>query len=343
MPKITLADIEKKYKVSDYNELVNKVNFLISKGKLRPVKADGINGKTPALYVSYREIEESKDYSKLEEELKFRILPPIKTDYYLSHLAQYEKERREVLQLNDFFSCHSGDTHLSLVSANERSFEIWQREKFLLQGGGRTLLKHCGIKKEALCLYETSEPLAYYTRSRRVPQNILILENKDPFYGMRRYISTCGNNEILGMEFDTLIYGAGKGILRSFMDYRMAVEPYMTDSKNRLFYFGDLDHEGIGIYEGLAEKFLKDAKIELFVPAYLAMIKKAERMAEGRDLVGFLPLSKEGQVQKMTGTFESFFDRDTMGKISYILENGRYIPQEILNEGDYSAFAKQEH
>ena len=122
---------------------------------------------------------------------------------------------------------------------NERSFEIWHREKFL---------------------------------DREQGKNILILENKDPFFSMRNYLLN-GHTEIFGAEIGTLIYGAGKGIIRSFQDFDLCAEPYMKHPENTIYYFGDLDYEGIGIYENLAEKFRSRWKIIPFVPAYQAMLE----------------------------------------------------------------------
>lgn len=48
----------------------------------------------------------------------------------------------------------------------------------------------------------------------------------------------------------------------------------MKHPKNTIYYFGDLDYEGIGIYENLAEKFRSRWKILPFVPAYQAMLGK---------------------------------------------------------------------
>ena len=82
-------------------------------------------------------------------------------------------------------------------------------------------------------IYETTEPLAYYSRTRNIPQNLLILENKDTFFSMRRHLLE-GNEEILGIKIDTLIYGAGKGIFRSFEDFDLCVEPYMQAEGNQI-------------------------------------------------------------------------------------------------------------
>ena len=41
----------------------------------------------------------------------------------------------------------------------------------------------------------------------------------------------------------TEIFGAGKGIIRSFQDFDLCAEPYMKHPKNTIYYFGDLDYE----------------------------------------------------------------------------------------------------
>ena len=44
---------------------------------------------------------------------------------------------------------------------------------------------------------------------------------------MRNYLLN-GHTEIFGAEIGTLIYGAGKGIIRSFQDFDLCEEPYMN-------------------------------------------------------------------------------------------------------------------
>ena len=42
----------------------------------------------------------------------------------------------------------------------------------------------------------------------------------------------------------------------------------MQAEGNQIFYFGDLDYEGIGIYENLAELFNEEWKIIPFMAGY---------------------------------------------------------------------------
>lgn len=311
-----------------YGQQYEYITGLIESGKIKPLKASKTNGKKPALYREYWLLEPKKDYSVYEEELKYRLHSLISIDYYLSHPDTYERERQWVLRLSDYLK-HNREKLEYEVSVNERSFEIWSREKFLAKELGKSVLKHCGLEEGFLNIYSTSEPLAYYSHTRKTPQNLLILENKDTFYSMRRYLLE-GNDEIFGMRVGTLIYGAGKGILKRFRDFSICVEPYMTNSENGIYYFGDLDYEGIGIYEHLSGLFQKDWKILPFVSAYGRMLKKAKE--NGMDK---LPETKEQQNRNISGEFFGYFPEKLVKEMKTVIESGRYIPQEILNISDF--------
>ena len=323
MKRISLKELQKS--LSDYKEQYEYVMDLIEKGRIKPVKASGMNGKSPALYLEYWLVEEVKDYTQLKEELLYRMVPEISIDYYMSHLAMYEQDRQWVLLLNEFLKKHKQNL-LCKKSLNERSFEIWKREKFLSKEQGKKILKRCRIDMDVLNVYETTEPLAYYSHTRQTPQNILIVENKDTFYSMRKYLLE-GNDTVLGMPAGTLIYGAGKGIFKSFQDFEFCVEPYMTEKGNEIYYFGDLDYEGIGIYENFASVFCGEWEIKPFVEGYEAMIDKAE-------VIGQLPDTKTGQNKRIRELFFSYFSKEMVEKMTRILEAGQYIPQEILTITD---------
>lgn len=309
-----------------YENQYRYVMNLLEQGKIRPVLASGTNGKKPALYREYWMAEEKKDYSELEEELKYQIVPLISVDYYLKHPDLYEQDRSWVLLLNHYLKTER-DKLKHQESVNERSFEIWNREKFLSREQGKKILKRCGLGENDLNMYGTTEPLAYYSHTRSTPQNLLILENKDTFYSMRRHLLE-GNERILGVDIGTLIYGAGKAVMKSFRDFDLCVEPYMKADGNKIYYFGDLDYEGIGIYESLAGMFESRWRIFPFFPGYEAMLKKAERITG-------LPDTKEQQNRKNCGLFFSCFTEYQIQNMEKILKSGKYIPQEILNIADF--------
>lgn len=393
MKKISLEELQKESRTESYPEQYRYICGLIEQQRITPVKSSPRNGKKPALHTSYWLAEEKPDYGEELEELQFRTVPAIRTDYYLNHPEVYREERKWVRLLNRFFleQGEAGSRNLPYVSLNERSFRIWGREKFLQREQGRKILAHCGIGLEELRVYRTTEPLAYYSRTRRVPQTILILENKDTFYTMRRWLmgegsgmAAFGNkaggldfadkapakagravetgadepdraggageaaqgntgeppfHRIFGSEISTVIYGAGKGILRSSQDFRFCVEPHINHPENEVLYFGDLDYEGIGIYERLAALFSTGEEtagragrheIKPFIRAYEKMMDKAR--GYGKD---FLPDMSGNQNRNLSGLFFRYFSHDTKEAMIQLLEAGKYIPQEIVAITDF--------
>ncbi|MCI8495760.1 MAG: hypothetical protein HFI74_08790 [Lachnospiraceae bacterium] len=327
MKRISLETLMSRHPDYVYTQQYDYVMCLLKKGKLKPVKSAGTNGRTPALCLSYWvQEEEDKSQKELEEELQFQLVPRISIAYYLSHLREYQKDRPWVRMLNEYLK-----SNLELLkhpeSVNERSFEIWKREKFLTREQGAKILKRCGMEPIDLNTYETAEPLAYYSHTRQVPQNILILENKDTFFSMRRYLLD-GNIKIFGIEIGTLIYGGGKRIVKSFQDFDSSAEPYMQSEKNNILYFGDLDYEGIGIYESLIQQCQGIRKPVPFQEAYERMLRKAASVKE-------LPKTKEQQNRNLAGIFFSHFSSDIVVQMQKVLEKNQYIPQEILNLLDF--------
>ncbi len=324
--KLSLEDIIREKPDLEYNELYRYILGELEKGKLSPVAASGLNGKKPALYNCYWRQEKEKNYDKVFEELLYKLNPSLNIDYYLKHPESYKRDFEMIGRISDYLTSKRGRLKYA-ETVNERSFEIFFREKYMGLEGGEKLLKRLGLSHDKLNCYRASEPMAYYSHHKKSPQNILIIENKDTFYSMRRYL-TEGHNEIMGLSIGTLIYGSGKQIHKSFEDYVNVVEPYFGDRSNRVFYFGDLDYEGIGIYERLAENY-RPADILLFVRAYEKMLNKAEAM--GFDL---LPLTKEGQNRNIGNLFMGQFSEKYQEKFKVILESEKYIPQEIINAGD---------
>ena len=161
---------------AEYSEKYAYIMELVESGRIKPVLASKKNGKKPALYREYWELEEEQDYSALKQELLFNLASQINITYYQHNLETYNKERKDVLPLSSFLQ-NSATLLAKQVSYNERSFQIWQREKFLLQGAGKKILSHCGLELAELNCYSTAEPFAYFTSTRAVPQKLLIIEN----------------------------------------------------------------------------------------------------------------------------------------------------------------------
>ncbi len=313
--KVQLTEIILQHSKLDYLQLYQYILSEIEKGRLKPIKASKLNGKKPALYNAYWRLEEEVDYSDIIEEMTYQISPLLDMSSYKTKPEKYLSDREKIQSLSNYL-VKKKECLKILETMNERSFEIFHKEKFLDREGGLELLKRLGFSAEKLNFYQTAEPMSYYSHQKQTPQNFLIIENKDTF----------------GLEIGTLIYGGGKGIYKSFEDYINSVEPYFHDSKNTVFYFGDLDYEGILIYENLAKRYQALVEIKLFTTAYIKMLEKRKKMQ--LDLYD-LPKTKEGQNQKIGTYFLQEFSEEMQKEIKTILQKERYIPQEILNGNDY--------
>ena len=102
----------------------------------------------------------------------------------------------------------------------------------------------------------------------------------------------------------------------------------MLHEDNEFYYFGDLDYEGIGIYENLATCFKEQTEIKPFVSAYELMLTKGKTITK-------LPTTKEGQNRQLEGFFFNYFEGITQDDMCELLEQNLYIPQEILTILDY--------
>ncbi|MCB2356724.1 Wadjet anti-phage system protein JetD domain-containing protein [Clostridium estertheticum] len=325
--RIDIDELQQYLNIIDYIKLTEVVTALISDEIIMPIKSSKLNGKQPSLYNRYSIIDEKEDLSEYTHELSYGINIYLDKTYYIKNIDRYKDDRKFILSLSNFLD-ESINLLNTQVSANERSFQIWQREKFLNREGGKRILKNLNLSIEFLNIYDTTEPLSYYSYSKNSPQKILILENKDTFYSMRKHLIK-GSNVILGEEISTLIYGGGKNIYRTFEDFEVCAEPYLINKRNEILYLGDLDYEGIIIYEGLYKIFKDAFNIKPFIKGYTSMIDKFTN----RNII--LPNTKDGQNRNIGHVFTIEFNDVYRSIIMNILTSNKYIPQEILNISDF--------
>jgi hypothetical protein len=309
-----------------YHTLVETMDAFVQKGIITPVKSSGLNGLQPPLYQKYS-ISAKNDIPP--EEIRQKLLtwyyPQINTAYYLTHYQHYLEDETYLNQLDNFLKYHKNFASWSMITANERSFQIFQDEKWLLSTQGHLFCQRTGLSLTALRCYPTYEPFFYYPVGLPIGTdeiNILIVENKDTFFSLKGLFQK-GINTWADCTFSLLIYGEGRKIQKSFSFYEELSEyrPY----KANFYYFGDLDPEGILIWYDLGKQY--EHIIKPFTIFYEALYDRYGKNAP------FLKDKKNGQKYSIEAirSFLSFFEQSYRAGILELLDAKKYLPQEGLN------------
>ena len=313
----TVSELLKSY--ATYQEGAKAIQEKVATRQLIPIKRSKTNGKVPPLFNEYRKPpspkeEESRDWKEFLDSFPVAFDP----SFYAKHQAQLKKDAWIIQKLMEYLET---DPDLSLkISENERSFEIWQQEKLLTQSGSR-VIANLGLPKHFLNTYKTHEPICFFSATNR-PGFLLIMENLDPFIACRQWLE---DNQQDGV----VVYGAGKKIVRNLEDLQTTSIAFLKQSLPHLFYLGDLDWEGIAIYDFLCQHY-PTLSIPLLVEGYRLMLQKARLYWDQ------LPRMKEGQESQEESFFFTLFEEQEAQEMKMLLSSGRYIPQEILIAPDYA-------
>jgi hypothetical protein len=256
-------------------------------------------------------------------ELTTGLFHKLDINYYMQHVQEYKKHRPYILRISNLISNGPAE----ILTANERAFELFGDEKALTSPDkaafdGSRVLKNLGLTLEDIGTETISEPFVYTksngfdTRDISLVRSILIVENKDTYWTLKNAVLQSDLDYI-----DMIIFGKGKAIFSTFK-YIEEVGGRLNDS---YFYFGDLDSEGIEIFNFIRKKY---AEYEI-VPAvtyYEYMINKVG--VENAKTI------RTRQKVRNCSPFIDYFS-DVMGhNIKTIVENNLYIPQEAINRTD---------
>lgn len=305
---------------TDYLEAAAKIKKMVEEGKIEPVKRSKTNGKRPPLYNRYRILEDKPDVSRIRDEILLSFPAGFKAGFYIDHPAQYEKDKTIIEAIIQAVDKGISDEEISL---NERSFDLFADEK-LLQSSGMRVLNNLGKTITDLHCVETVEPAAFYAGSTQPGQTVLFCENLDSYRSLQSLLER--KERVLGVHIDSIVYGAGHRIERSISDLESGVQSFLLQPENTLLYWGDLDYEGLRIFQSL-ELRLKPHKLQMFLPAYQAMLEK------GRNL-DRLPKCRKDQKAASLEILTKQMPGVLACQAAEILEDGYYLPQEILTRAD---------
>lgn len=291
-----------------YQEFAQYILDFEAKGVLNPVKARGLNGREPLLYHSYR-LDRAKlcaDFIPRIQALQFAVSKEIKLGAYLK-LSQDEWDRDyPYIQQLDAYIREKGLPKVEATLA-ERSYEILGNEKWLGEEGGKIVLERLELL-EALKIISQPDPLMLAVNPNAFTPETkhLIVENKSTFY---RFLK-----ELPRTAFTSLIYGCGWKITAGIDG--IYTQLGISKELSALYYFGDLDYEGLAIYHALGDK------VRLAVPFYSALLKK--KCSYGKE--------NQRKDQEALTAFLGGFSEEEKDVIKQVLKKGAYYPQEALEK-----------
>ncbi len=306
---------------TDTKVLFDMVSELVDDSILEPIKNSGQNGnrKYP-LFKKYRVLVKEESSEAVEKQIR-KLHPALQRTGYLSlHVKEYLKHREVVNCLNTFFFSRKAGTP---ISRKERSFEIFGREKVLDDPKVKSLLRHLEIFDSDLGFYDTPEYCFHdYIPERKNDLTLLICENKDIWFNIRRCMFEDHFKSLFGVAIDGVVYGNGNKVSNkagALVEYvRFMGNPNVT-----FLYWGDIDREGFDIFRRTRDVNVS-LDIKLFLPGYRKMIERARNIC-----LEDSPSSKKEGVS-FSDLFEEF-SAEEQQFLNSVLEGNKLIPQEIIS------------
>ena len=294
-----------------------QITELTEQGALVPVKKSGTNGnmKTP-LFLRYTICIENTAQIPANE--IYALHPRLSANgYLLRNRVQFVNNKEFLCRLSEWLThCKHND----MMSRRERSFSIFGEEKEL--DNHSRLLESMGISGDMLGFYETPELcFSDYIPVRKPVMKILVCENKDIWFNIRRLMYENGACSVFGTRIDGVIFGQGNDITGK--DKFRSYAQFLGADKVSFLYCGDIDRAGFDIFLRLC-KAAAELQIDLFIPAYRKMLELSSDME--------LPASDDGRciMPEMSGILP-LFRTEEQEMITRILQDNKRLPQEILS------------
>ena len=326
---ISLNEMEEIIRIKDYEQFAETIKELTNKNIIKPIKTkNNTNGKLPSLYLKYRIIKDKEQDDEIENEIK-HLSPELKIEKYLNNKETYRIHRTELKQLDYFFKNKKEKLNIK-ISKNERAYQIWGYEKMIDSDIGKAIINFNNLR-EKLNYYLTPEPFFDYILEYNDDMTILIIENKDTWYTLRKIAKDkkLKQLKIFGENINGLIYGEGNKITKP-----QSIEIYVKEMLGRqakVIYWGDLDFSGIDMFERVIKEN-SNIEIKLFNEIY-------EKMLQLSDDKKLHEIRKEQNKNIDIRQFLiNFKDISIQEKIENVLNANKYIPQEIIN---YEEFEKE--
>lgn len=308
---ITLSQLENLFPGdTDYNSFAAVIKELIDNDILTEKNAEINNRKEIPLAYKFgiNRYELKRAHIENIQSFRLQIDPELDLQEYLALSEEiWNRDLSYIKKVNEYILAQRLPD--DYVTSQERSFHIVGDEKWIDEKGGRKLLERIKLW-DKLKIMNSGEPLMMAvnpSQFSRGEYSHLIVENKATFLALMDVLRET--------EYTSLIFGSGWKIVSNIT---MLEKQLGLKGIHKLYYFGDLDYEGISIWNCLNEK----VEARLAIGFYRELIKK--------------PYSKgkESQVKNETAlnNFVKLFSSEEEKYIIELLENKGYLPQEGLDK-----------
>ncbi len=244
---------------------------------------------------------------KMNQILQAQLLlkSDIKLEAYLSLPEEvWERDKSYIFLVDKYFM----QTSRVAMTIPECAYHLTGNEKWIDEEGGREILQRLGVW-DRLNLVSYNDPLmlAINRKQFHASKKHLIVENKSVFYRILEVIDR--------LPIASLIFGAGWRITSGIETLRLQLG-IRDDEKeeHRFYYFGDLDWEGIAIWQSVSEQVVLAASF------YRGLLQYD--FSKGKET--------QSQNESALKEFLSHFTKEEQERIQYHLLRAGYIPQEAL-------------
>ena len=318
---ITKEELEQLTGLHSDEALYTVVQEAVKCGLLKPFGNAKTNGnRRYPIYMKYHIVREKSDDAALLPEIQ-KLHPVILQNGYLPKHPDTFQQNRENIELLSRWLFRNLSKPVA-VSRKERSFEIFGQEKILDDAGVKNLLNRLNISAEMLGFYDTPAYCFHdYIPKRSDRMCLLICENKDIWFNLRKMLSEYGRSTLWGNALDGVIYGQGNSIceLNALTEYTR----FLDISDVRYLYWGDIDREGLNIAVRLFRNN-PELNIQPFCAAYLQMLERAKSLQIQHS---------DDQRERMEdyAIFLAAFSADKQLQLVNAMEQNLHIPQEIIS------------
>jgi hypothetical protein len=278
---------------------------------LKKIDAAGENYKHPSLANKYAIRKDAlKTHQQEIKQWQLTVHPLMSLDRYYELSEREWKKDLVYIEKIDGYLKNCGVPTLP-ASMPQRSYELVADEKWL-EAGGLKVLERLNILAQ-LKIETTPDPLMFSVAPNKfgsTGHQHLVVENKTTYYALA--------DVLCQTQFTSLVYGEGWKAVANLA--YLPKQLNLPDCAHRVYYFGDLDAEGIRIWWSINNKIqLKPA-----VPFYRALLAKRAELGKQ---------NQRPDAQAMEH-FLAYFNQAEQQMLADLLSQGRYYPQEALTKNE---------